>query len=149
MKRSFILCLFLLMGTVSFAYSATTIDENIVRSFKASFPDAREVIWHEYTELFTVHFVEDGVRTRISYWKNGQGVEFIRNYQERNLPAFIRYIVKKTYPDQTIFGVVEVSTVSVNSNITYYVKLEDAKTWFTLKVDSEGNSRITEKYRKR
>lgn len=148
MKRLFILSLSLLISLGSIAFTATNIDEKLVRLFKASFPDATEVVWYEFPETFTVHFVEDGIRNRISYWKDGQLVEFIRYYQERALPPFIRYCVKKKYPDQTIFGVVEISTASDYSNVTYYIKMEDAKTWFTVKVDGNGACNMVEKFKK-
>jgi hypothetical protein len=62
----------------------------------------------------------------------------------------IRSRVKNAYPNKNIFGVVEVSvlTESGNSRIEYFVKLEDEKTWMTVKSDNEGNLNITEKYRK-
>jgi hypothetical protein len=47
--------------------------------------------------------------------------------------------------DKKIFSVTEISTVT---HIEYYIKLEDAKVVITIKVDSEGNLALVEKYRK-
>ncbi|HEX6427996.1 MAG TPA: hypothetical protein VF008_09940 [Niastella sp.] len=127
-----------------------TIDDNLIKTFNTSFPKAERVNWYELPKAWVVNFVTDGVRSRIVYLKDGRLTEFTRYYFESNLPFMIRSKIKNAYPNKSIFGVVEVSVISENGNsrIEYFVKLEDEKSWVTVKSDNEGNLNVTEKYRK-
>ncbi len=62
----------------------------------------------------------------------------------------IRSKVKEAYPNKNIFGVVEVSIMTETgaSRLEYFVKLEDAKSWLTVKSDNDGNLTTEEKYKK-
>jgi hypothetical protein len=84
------------------------------------------------------------------YLKDGKVTEYTRYYLESNLPFLIHSRVKKAYPEKKIFGIVEVSTMTETgaSNVEYFIKLEDEKTWLTVKSDIDGNLTVTEKYRK-
>jgi hypothetical protein len=44
-----------------------------------------------------------------------------------------------------LYGVTE---ITYNGTIAYHIKMEDSKYWYTLKVDVDGNSQQTEKYKK-
>ena len=44
-----------------------------------------------------------------------------------------------------MFGVTE---VTFSNEVVYYVKLQDEKTWITLKIDGVGNAEVVEKYKK-
>src|SRR5688572_30796275 len=126
------------------------IDDKLIKTFTTSFPKAERVHWYEMPKAWVVNFVADGVRSRIVYLKDGKVTEFTRYYFEANLPFLIRSKIKDAYPNKNIFGVVEVSimTESGASRIEYFVKLEDEKTWLTVKSDNEGNLNVTEKYKK-
>ena len=126
------------------------IDDNLIKTFNTSFPKAERVNWYELPKAWVVNFVTDGIRSRIVYLKEGGLTEFTRYYFESNLPFMVRSKVKKAYSNKNIFGVVEVSVIAENgtSRIEYFVKLEDAKSWMTVKSDNEGLLTITEKYKK-
>src|SRR6188508_3163080 len=111
MKKVIILLIAIGMGVGSFANDFSDIDKRIVRSFKMLFPNAQEVNWYERSDTYEVHFIENETRTRITYWKNGMLVQFLRHYQERNLPAYVQFRIKKEYPDKCIFGITELSTI--------------------------------------
>ena len=151
MKRFFVLFSSLLLGANIFANNAgnenrkKNINEQLLRSFNEQFPKAEQVNWEESRDGYTVNFVEDGVRSHIVYDKEGAFISSVRYYRERTLPYYLLNILKKRYAGKTIFSVTEISTVS---NIEYDVKLEDARTWLTVRVDSEGNLDVVEKYRK-
>jgi hypothetical protein len=148
MKKLTIVLAVLLIGLSSFAGN---IDEKLIRSFNASFPNAVSVTWTESTDSYAVSFFENGIRSRVIYQKDGSFVHFTRYYQEENLPYAIRFKVTKLYPERKIFGVVEVSTVSdVESNVLveYYVKMEDAKSFVEVKVDSDGALQVVDRFRK-
>lgn len=124
--------------------------DELIKTFATSFPKAEHVHWYEMPKAWVVNFVADGVRSRIVYTKDGKVTEFTRYYFEVNLPFLIRSKIKEAYPNKSIFGVVEVSIMAEGgtSKIDYFIKLEDEKTWLTVKSDNEGNLRVVEKYKK-
>jgi hypothetical protein len=69
----------------------------------------------------------------------------IRYYAPQMLPLNILNKLKKENSKRTLFGVTE---VTFGTDVTYYVKIEDEKYWITVKVDSQGTSQVTEKYKK-
>lgn len=148
MKKLFILFSALLL---SFSLIARDPEDKLIKTFNTSFPKAEHVQWYELPKAWVVNFVADGIRSRVVYLKDGKATEFTRYYFESNLPFLIRSRIKDAYPEKKIFGVVEVSLMTENSNTTrveYFVKLEDAKSWMTVKSDIDGNLSVTEKYKK-
>jgi hypothetical protein len=152
MKKLFILFAVLLVSSSLIARDPGPgeIDDKLIKSFNTSFPKAERVHWYEMPKAWVVNFVADGVRSRVIYLKDGKITEFTRYYMEANLPFLIRSRVKNAYPNKNIFGVVEVSIVTENgdSRIEYFVKLEDEKSWLTVKSDNEGNLNVVEKFKK-
>jgi len=148
MKKLFILFSALLL---SFSLLARDPEDKLIKTFNTSFPKAENVQWYELPKAWVVNFVANGIRSRVVYLKDGKATEFTRYYFESNLPFLIRSRIKDAYPDKKIFGIVEVSIMTENSNSTrveYFVKLEDQKSWMTVKSDNEGNLSVTEKYKK-
>jgi hypothetical protein len=152
MKKLFIIVsATLLMSLSLIARDPGGIDEKLLQSFSTNFPSAEQVHWYELPKAYVVNFVAGGIRSRVVYLKNGKVSEFTRYYAEGNLPFLVRSKVKEAYPDKSIFGVIEVTTVSDggnNSTVVYYVKLQSDKYWLTVKSDTEGNLSVVEKYRK-
>src|SRR5450631_3551711 len=145
MKEFFVLFYSLVLGANSFNYNAKNVNEKLIQSFKESFPNAEQVAWEEFSGTYVVNFVDDGVRSNIAYEKDGTFLRSTRYYTERNLPYYLLINIKKKYADKKIFSITEISTIS---HIEYYIKLEDAKVVTTVKVDSDGNLALVEKYRK-
>jgi hypothetical protein len=154
MKKFFIImlsALFLCISLIARDPGPGEIDDKLIKTFATSFPKAERVHWYEMPKAWVVNFVADGVRSRIVYTKDGKVTEFTRYYFEANLPFLIRSKIKEAYPNKSIFGVVEVSILLAEggtSKMDYFVKLEDEKTWLTVKSDNEGNLRVVEKYKK-
>jgi hypothetical protein len=145
MKKNLIISICLLVFcTVSFAYNGT-VNEKVLKSFKETFPHAEQVNWQEFSENYIVNFMEGDIRTRINYDKEGNFVSATRYYFEQNLPVNILCKLKKRYPGQKVFGVTEVET---ESSTEYYIKLEDATNFTTVKSDIASNFEETEKYKK-
>lgn len=150
MKKLFIIFSSLLISFSLFA-GPGGIDENLIKSFNTNFPKAEQVHWYEMPKAYVVNFVQEGIRARIVYLKDGRMTEYTRYYLEANLPFLIHSKIVKAHPDKKIFGVIEVTRVpegGSNSSVEYFVKLEDDKYWLTVKSDSEGNLNVVEKYRK-
>ena len=151
MKSIFVLIYSLLIGghdpindTVNYPVKVN-VSEKLLHSFNERFPDAEQISWQELPKTYIVNFVEYGVRSRIVYDKQGAFISSTRYYQERDLPYYLLNILRKRYTGKTIFAVTEQTT---DTEVEYYVKLQDDKIWLTIRMDSNGNLDIVEKYRK-
>jgi hypothetical protein len=144
--KNLIILISLVMGSLySFAHISKSIDAKLLQAFSASFPNAKQIIWKEVPESYIVNFVEDEIRSSIVYEKDGTFVSSTRYYSEHNLPYYLWVTLKKQYPEKKIFGVIEVSMME---HIEYYVKLEDAKIWVTIKIGADGTLQVVEKLKK-
>ena len=63
----------------------------------------------------------------------------------QNLPLNIYNSLKKEYSKKELYGVTEVAE---EAEVTYFVKIQDEKSWITVKIDPSGISTVCEKYRK-
>jgi hypothetical protein len=129
----------------SFAYSDSSIDETLQKSFRTSFPNAEKVQWSEEPGFHIVSFVDNGILSRITYDKDGEFNMSVRNYSAENLPYYLVIALRNKYAGHSIYGVTEIAS---STTIEYYVKLEGSKDWITVKLDSNGSSALTDKYRK-
>lgn len=120
-------------------------NEKVLKSFKETFANAEEVKWQEYDNYYTVSFVTGSIRSRVNYDKEGNMLGSVRYYKPQQLPLNIYTRLKKEFSKKSLFGVTEITT---NNQVAYYVKMEDAKFWTTVKVDESGNSMVYEKYKK-
>ena len=145
MKKYLIVVLLLVAGFNSIAHPVKNINENLIRTFKETYPNAVQVSWKEYSETYVVYFVQEGIRVNLIFKKDGSFVSSLRYYKEEYLPYYLLAHVRGKYPEKKLYSVTEIS--SPNS-IEYFIKLEDAKNWITLKVDSDGNMKEVEKFRK-
>jgi len=128
-----------------FAADNFIINEKLLQSFKQTFPDAEQVKWLEQSDKYTVNFKENGILTKIDYDKDGNFLSSLRYYTEKNLPINILCKLQKKYSGKKVFGVTEMTT---DSNVEYYIKLEDDKNWITVKSNADGIMQVTERYNK-
>lgn len=133
------------MITVSSFASSPKVSEKALKAFNATFKDAENVVWTDAENVYTVKFSQQGVNTFVKYDEDGNFISSRRYYQAEKLPVDIQCSLKKKFANKTIFGVTE---YTVGDEVNYYVKLEDAKTWVTVKVDNGRNFEVTEKYQK-
>jgi hypothetical protein len=146
MKQSFLtLVCFLSLSAGVFANKGTEISEKLLQTFKATFPDAAEVKWQEQPDKYTVNFKDGGIMTKVDYDKDGNFIGSVRYYFEKNLPVSIICKLHKKYADKKVFGVTEMTT---DTSVEYYIKLEDATSWMTVKSNVDGNMEVVEKYKK-
>ena len=151
MKKLFVLFSALLIILNSFGYAPPKIDDQILQTFAVQFPHAQKVVWQEADESYIVSFIEDGIRVRIVYLKDGSVTHLLRYYLEENLPLDIRLDVKKKFPDKNIFGIVEeniVSNIENRSKTYYFIKLEDENSWLTIKAEKHKRPKVVEKLNK-
>lgn len=124
---------------------AKTPNDKVLKSFHTTFISPKQVKWYEYKDYYEVSFAQEFVRANVKYDLEGNFLSSTRYYKEQQLPANILCQVKRKYADKTIFGVTEIAN---REEIYYYVKLEDNKRWFTIKVSSNGQMEMFEKYKK-
>jgi hypothetical protein len=142
------LLFFLLISAITTSLTAATtpvVSEKAIKNFKAAFTKAQDILWSEEGGIYTVRFMLNKIRTRVMYSEEGDFLSSHRYYGEEYLPTDIICKLKKKFPARKIFGVVE---YVIGDDINYYIKMEDEKTWITVKVDSYRTTEVTEKYQK-
>ena len=151
MKKILVLLSSVLIVFSSFTSGTDKIDEHLLRTFAAQFPNAQKVVWQESKDAYVVSFIEDDIRLRIVYLRNGAATQFLRYYLEETLPMDIRLDIKAKYPGKNIYGVTEeiiMSNIENRSRTVYYVKLEDDSSWLTVKAQRYKKLKTIEKLNK-
>lgn len=139
---------FVLLTSASFANVDPKVDnisEKVLRSFQETFPVVDAVKWKEYDNYYTVTFRQHAIMSEVRYDKEGNFLSSLRYYKEDMLPLSVLHQLKKKYSTKTIFGVTE---LIVGSDVAYFVRLEDEKSWLTVKADQHGSLSVYEKLRK-
>lgn len=145
-KKTFFTALCLLVFSAgAFATKEYSISDKMLQTFKQTFPDAQQVVWAEQGDKYIVNFRQGEILTKVEYDKDGNFLNSLRYYSEKNLPVTILCRLQKKFPEKTVFGVTEVAT---ESSIEYYIKLEDEKQWTTVRSNIDGNMQVVEKYKK-
>jgi hypothetical protein len=134
-----------LSGPASDGARTYTISDKLLQAFKQAFPDAQQVKWAEMEDKYMVNFKQGEILTKIEYDKEGNFLNSIRYYSEKNLPVNLLVRLQKKYTDKKVFGVTEVTSDNV---VEYFIKLEDANNWITVKSNGDGNMQVVEKYKK-
>jgi len=143
MKKYLVLPIALLASILSSAAVIGNVNEKLLRSFKETYPNAKQVTWNEMPETYIVNFVENGIRARIVYEKNGTYQSSLRYYGEEHLPPYLAFYIKTNFPEKRIFGITEVSTAT---SINYIVKMEDDRLYTTIKIDPDTRWEYVEEF---
>ena len=121
------------------------VNEKVLKSFNETFAAAQDVKWEEFKNYYTVSFVHSGIRSKVNYDRNGYVIGSRRYYTPEHLPLNIHNKLRKEYSKMELYGVIE---VTVQAEVTYFVKIQDEQNWMTIKIDPSGISTVCEKYRK-
>ena len=144
MKKLFAFICATVLVTSTYAYRAE-VNEKVLKSFRETFNLAEEVKWEEYNTYYTVSFVHGGIQSKVNYDKEGSMLSSISYYAPTMLPLNIFNRLKKDYQDKSLYGVTEVTS---GTDVTYFIKMQDAKNWITIRVDANGNAQVYEKYKR-
>lgn len=120
------------------------VNAKALRHFATTYEKTSEIRWVKLPGGFRVHFVNEGIDTRIYYNEKGTPETTVRYYFEKDMPREIRHIVKTTYYDFSIFLVTEITAFHKTG---YLVKLEDKTSWKTVKV-VDGEMEVSEEFLK-
>lgn len=145
MKRIFALGLFALLGAGAFANTPNAVTEKVLKSFRETFTDAKEVKWYEKDDSYSVRFYQANTRYIVYYNKKGHITGSMKFYEPSLLPTTILADIAKNQDKKTAFLVTEISS---GENIAYFVKMEDDKNWYTIRYDVSGASSEYEKVKK-
>jgi len=94
--------------------------------------------------LLAAYFTNAGIVTRRYYNRKGRFEYMIRYYKEDKLSRSIRHLVKSTYYDCSIEQVTEVTWKDL---IVYITKLQDDKSWKTVRV-ADNEIELVDQYSK-
>ena len=146
MKKVLFAAGLLLYVTAAFAVDPPEVSEKVLNAFKQTFYNPKEVAWYAGDNgSYEVYFKCGDITSKVWYDKEGNITTAYRYYSESSLPPVILGKIKMKYSDKTVFGVTEISN---DAGVYYYVKLEDAKNWITIKADALGVLEVYEKLRK-
>jgi hypothetical protein len=144
MKKVLMLSCTLVIAGSLFA-NATNVTEKVLRTFKQTFTQAENVVWTENQHIYMVKFTQQGIQTSVQYDEDGNFISSLCYYNSNKLPVDIQCKLKKKFAGKSIFMVTE---NIIGDEVNYYVKLEDDKSWTTVKIDNYRNMQVTEKYSK-
>jgi len=120
------------------------VNKKAMHDFKKSFKDVSNEKWYSIRNGFLVEFSLNSSRNRVVYDKKGNWRFTVSYYDEKNLPAEIRAIVKPVYYDYTISRVEE---VHADDQIIYIVHVQNNSSLKTLRV-CEGQMDLIEDFHK-
>jgi hypothetical protein len=144
--KKIILSAALLVSIVSFAAtSPLEVNEKVLKSFKETFEQARDVVWQEYENYYQANFKMDEIQVRAQYDQDGVLIKTIRYYGEKQLLPNIVAKIRKKYGNREVFGVTELTSAE---EVSFQITLKDEKNWYVVKSDALGNLEQLEKFKR-
>jgi hypothetical protein len=113
--------------------SAADVNFRVLKDFQKRFMTANNATWNETDKGYIARFSANSIETMVAYGKHGNWFYTIQRYNEKNLPADVRALVKSTYYDYTFFHIDEVN-VPEQENSIYILLLQDNKHFKTVRV---------------
>jgi len=135
----------LLGSAIVFAGTPPEVNQKVLKAFEATFKDPKDVNWHEFANYYEVDFNQDDIKTEVRYDSDGNILGTTRYYFEKQLPPHIISKLQKKYPDRSVYGVTEIYN---ETDLTYYITMQDDKNWYTVKANPLGSLEQTEKFKK-
>jgi hypothetical protein len=122
------------------------VSQKVITAFQAAFPSAEKVDWSEDGDHYYVHFKDHQVLSEIEYDHDGNFISSERYYSDGSqLPLHLTWDLRRKFHDKTIYGITE---VNIDDETYYFVKLQDAKEWVTVKGSADGFIRVVERFNK-
>lgn len=143
--KKFVYLAVLLIGISATAATPPEVNEKIMKAFKSTFTGAENVVWNETENNAQANFKLDEIQVRASYDNEGNLLETVRYYGEKNLPPNIMGKLKKKYPGKQVFGVTEITS---ETEVSYYISLKDDTHWYKVKSDPYANLQQTDKFKR-
>jgi len=145
MKKILMFSAFVLAAAGAFANDPSEVSEKVLKAFRETFTEARQVSWQESNDNYTVRFMQKSVRYIVYYSREGVITHSMRFYLPDLLPVNILKKIKSSYKNKTPYGVTEITN---DGTIAYFVKMEDSTYWYTIKFNAYGDGELYEKFKK-
>lgn len=145
MKKFFLTAAVVASTLLAFAATPVTVNEKVLSSFSKSFQHANNIVWSEHNDHYVVRFLQGTIDSRVKYDLKGNVLETVRYYNEESLPMFIKSKLQDKFTGKKVFGVTEIAK---DGELNYYIILEDAKNYITVKSDYFGNTAVLTKLKK-
>lgn len=125
----------LLAGTFtkSFAHDGARVEAAVLKSFKNTFADAREVDWSLSQDLYKAVFFLNGQQLTAYYREDGTMQAITRHIAAASLPLMLQTELKNNHGDKWVSDVLEVTD---GGGVHYYATLENAQATIILKSSS-------------
>ena len=145
MKKLLLIAVLLACTTAMFAARPPEVNAKVLKAFKETFKDVKDVNWYEYDSYYEASFNQATIQNRIRYDADGNIIGTTRYYAPDQLPLNILVKLKKRYEKRTLYYVTEITT---DESLTYYITMQDDKHWYTVTSDLNGSFQQTEKFKK-
>lgn len=145
MKRIFFLSVFTLFAAGVFASDPSAVSEKVLKAFEQTFTAAEQVKWNESGNSYSVRFIQNDIRYIVYYNKSGVITGSMRFYVPAKLPVNILTAINQHYSQKSAFGVTE---ITAGDEVAYFVRMEDAKNYYTIRFNASGEGFQYEKLRK-
>lgn len=145
MKKLFFALALLFGSTVIFAGTPPEVNQKVLKIFNETFKDPKEVNWHEYDNYYEVSFKQDEIKMQVKYDNEGNVVGTMRFYYEKELPPYILSKIRVKYPNRSVYMITEIFS---ETDLQYYVTMEDEKHWYTVVSNPIGELQQTGKFKK-
>ncbi len=140
-KLTFLLCLL----AVTLSSFAADVNEEVLKIFNKTYPDAQNTTWTQQDAGYLVYFTKKDISYRVVYDLEGNVTLAFKYYGEDNLSPVVLNRVRKAYPDFKVHSVIEKSS---ESSVEYHITIEGPKKLITLKSDPLGTLEVESKYDK-
>lgn len=140
--------MYLVVLLASFAATAATppeVNDKVLKAFNETFTNAKDVTWEEFANNnCQANFKMNEIIVKVLYDDNGNLLQTMRYYTEKNLPPNILAKLKKKYPGKDVFAVTEITN---DTELSYNITLRDENNWYVVKSDYLGNLQQTSKFK--
>jgi len=131
--------------TASVFAKDVNVSEKALKAFETTFTGARNVVWTSNDNVYNVTFTQDEVATSVNYDGQGNFLSSRRYYRNAKLPIDIQCKLQKQFSGKTVYGVTE---IAVADNVYYFIKMEDATSWTSLRINNAREIEVLEKLKK-
>ena len=122
------------------------VNTKAVRNFIRKYKNVADARWFKSANgLLVAYFISDSIQNWVFYNDRGDCEFSLRHYTEEKMPYDIRHLVKSKYYDYSIYHIAETTR---NEKIAYTIKLEDKKSWKTIRV-TDGEMEVIEEFLKK
>jgi hypothetical protein len=134
----------MMISLSSVAATPPELNEKVIKAFKQTFTEAENVSWSEMgnSNTYQANFRVSAVTVKAIYDDDGNLLQTMKYYDEKNLPSTILAKLKIKQAGKEIFGITEIAN---DYEVAFHIVLRDDKHWYWIKSDPLGNMEETKK----